>query len=131
MGRTILAVDPGRSKCGLALVTADGPQFRAIVPTTEIGQTCQYLLGQHPQAELIVGDGTGAQDVVAALKQALPDVPQTLVPERDSTLRARDRYFRDQPTPWWQRLLPRGMRVPPRPVDDYAAVVLAEEFLAV
>ena len=68
--------------------------------------------------------------MVAALKQALPDVPQTLVPERDSTLRARDRYFRDQPTPWWQRLLPRGMRVPPRPVDDYAAVVLAEEFLA-
>lgn len=129
MGQAILAVDPGRSKCGLALVDDAGPQFRAIVPTAEIGLTCHYLLQQHPRAEVIVGEGTGARDVVAAVREAIPGLAITLVPEGDSTLRARERYFRDQPTPWWQRLLPRGMRVPPRPVDDYAAVVLAEEFL--
>jgi RNase H-fold protein (predicted Holliday junction resolvase) len=128
--RIILAIDPGRSKCGLALVSGAGPLFRAVVPTAEIGLTCHYLLQQHPAAEVIMGEGTSAAQVAAMVRQILPDLAITLVPERNSTLRARGRYFQDQPPPWWQRLLPSGMRVPPRPVDDYAAVVMAEEFLA-
>lgn len=129
MARIVLAVDPGRDKCGLALVGPDGPRFRAIIPSAEIGLTCRYLLGQHPHAEMIIGEGTGASNVVAAIRQILPDVAVTMVPEAHTTLRARERYFRDQPTPWWQRLLPAGMRLPARPVDDYAAVVLAEDHL--
>ncbi len=129
MGRTVLAVDPGREKCGLALVTDEGVRFRAIVPTVEIGLTCHYLLQQQTGATVIVGEGTGARDVVAAIRQIVPDLAVTLVPEEHSTLRARARYFQEQPPRWWQRLLPRGMWTPPRPVDDYAAVVLAEDYL--
>ncbi|MBU0611254.1 MAG: hypothetical protein KKI08_25470 [Armatimonadetes bacterium] len=129
MTRTVLAVDPGRDKCGLALVTDEGVRFRAIVPTAEVGLTCRYLLQQHAGAQTIVGEGTGAERVVAAILAAQPGVEITRVPERNSTRRARERYLQDNAGPWWQRLLPRGMRVPPRPVDDYAAVVLAEEYL--
>lgn len=130
MSRLVLAIDPGRDKCGLALVSADeGIRFRAIVPTVEIGITCHYLLQQQPQAEVIIGEGTGRQVVTEAIRRILPDLVITPVAERDSTLRARERYFEDQPPRGWLRLLPGGMRVPPRPVDDYAAVVLAEEYL--
>jgi len=129
MGRTVLAVDPGRDKCGLALVTDEGVRFRAIVPTVEIGLTCHYLLQQQTGATVIVGEGTGARDVVAAIRQVVPDLTVALVPEEHSTLRARVRYFQEQTPRWWQRLLPRGTWTPPRPVDDYAAVVLAEDYL--
>ena len=130
MRRIVLAVDPGREKCGLALVTDEGVRFRAIVPTGEIGVTCHYLLQQHPGADVIVGEGTGGGAVMAAIRQARPDQVVTAVPEQESTRRARARYLREHPGPWWQRLLPPGMRVPPRPVDDYAAVILGEEHLA-
>ena len=130
MDQIVLAVDPGRDKCGLALVSPGRILFRAVVPAAEIGLTCHYLLQQHPLAELIVGCGTGSADVVAAIKHVLPDVSVTVVPERDSTLRARARYFANEPLTLWQRLLPAGLRLPPRPVDDYAAVVLAEDYLA-
>lgn len=129
MSRTILAVDPGRDKCGLALVSGEGVQFRAIVPAAEIGLTVHYLLQQHPDCEAIIGQGTGMDQVLRDISQHHPDVAVRPVPERDSTLRARGRYFQDQPTPWWQRLLPKGMRLPPRAVDDYAAVVMAEDAL--
>lgn len=125
----VLAVDPGRDKCGLALVSDEGVEFRAIVPAVEIGLTCRYLLQQHPEAQVIVGEGTGGASVRAAIHTVLPEVAVSAVAEAHSTLRARERYFQDQPLTLWQRLLPAGMRVPPRPVDDYAAVVLAEEFL--
>lgn len=130
MGRTVLAIDPGRDKCGLALVTDEGVHFRAIVPTVEIGPTYYYLLQQHPAAEVIVGEGTGSGPVVEALKQVAPEREVALIAEQGSTLRARARYFREHGPSLWHRLLPQGMRVPPRPVDDYAAVVLAEEYLA-
>jgi len=128
--RIVLAVDPGREKCGLALVTDEGVRFRAIVPTGEIGLTCHYLLQQHPAAEVIVGEGTGGPAVMAALREARPDQMLTVVAEHESTRRARERYLREHPAPWWQRLMPAGMRVPPRAVDDYAAVILGEEHLA-
>lgn len=125
----VLAIDPGHGKCGLALVSDEGVQLRAIVPAVEIGLTCHYLLQQHPEAKVIMGEGTGRAAVQAAIHKVLPEVAVTVVAEAHSTLRARERYFQEQPLTLWQRLLPAGMRVPPRPVDDYAAVVLAEDFL--
>lgn len=127
---TLLAIDPGREKCGLAIVSSAGVIFRAIVPTAEIGLTCRYLLAQHPSATVIIGDATGTTPVASAITRDNPGVTPQPVAEAHSTLDARGRYFADNPAGCWQRLLPAGMRVPPRPVDDYAAVVLAERYLA-
>jgi hypothetical protein len=52
-----------------------------------------------------------------------------VVEERHSTERARARYYQDHPPHGWQRLLPAGLRVPSEPYDDYAAVVMAEDYL--
>lgn len=125
----VLAVDPGRDKCGLAVLTGERVTFRALCPTAEIGLTCRYLLVSHPGAALVVGRGTGAETVWEHLRQACPEARIVSVEEHDSTLQARQLYWSDQPPRGWLRLLPPGMRVPPRPVDDYAAVVLARRYL--
>jgi hypothetical protein len=103
--------------------------FRAVVPTAEVGLTCHYLLTRHAGAALVVGSGTGSGAVRHLLRQACPEAVVVTVEERDSTRQARELYWQDYPPRGLQRLLPRGMRVPPRPVDDYAAVVLARRYL--
>lgn len=127
---TVLAIDPGREKCGLAVVNRGGVLFRAVIPTAEIGLTCWYLLAQHPAAALVVGDSTASKPVREALLQMNPDVVVNVIAEGYSSLEARRLYEQDYPPPLLQRLLPAGMRVPPRPVDDYAAVALARRFLS-
>ena len=47
-----------------------------------------------------------------------------------TTMNARRRYWRENPPGCLARLVPEGMRLPPRPIDDYAAVLLAERYLA-
>ncbi|MEN6643186.1 MAG: hypothetical protein ABFE08_12140 [Armatimonadia bacterium] len=128
--KVVLAVDPGRDKCGLAVVLPHGIMFRAVIPTSEVGLTCRYLLAQHAGAQVIVGGATCSRQVVAAIVHDNEVGEPVVVAEENSTLEARRRYFEDNPPKWWQRLVPQGMRVPPRAVDDYAAVVLAERYLA-
>lgn len=130
LARPIIAVDPGRAKCGVAVVSPGQVPFRALVPTAELGLTVAYLLGRAPEAAVVVGSGTGSAAVVAALQSACSGVVVHFVPEAGSTLEARSRYWRDHGPRGWQRLLPPGLRVPPRPVDDYAALVLSERWLA-
>jgi RNase H-fold protein (predicted Holliday junction resolvase) len=127
--RTVIAVDPGRDKCGIAIVSGEAVMFRAIIPSSETGLTCRYLLAQHPDAELVIGDGTCSAVIAEAIVETNPGAAVTVVPEEFTTLQARRLYAQDHPAKGLQRLVPVGMRVPPRPVDDYAAVALALAYL--
>ena len=125
----VLAVDPGRDKCGLALLHADGRVIhKAVVPAPQIGDVVASLLRDHPRAVLVLGDRTGAQDVAAAI-DARANAAAVLVDEHRSTEHGRRRYFRDNPPRGWRRLLPLGLQTPPCPYDDYVAVVIAERYL--
>jgi RNase H-fold protein (predicted Holliday junction resolvase) len=74
-----------------------------------------------------IGRGTNAAAVAAAVREL--GLPFELVDERETTLRARARFFADHPPRGWKRLIPAGMLLPDRPIDDYAAVLIAERFL--
>lgn len=50
--------------------------------------------------------------------------------KKNSTLEARDRYWTMYPNRGLQRLIPLGLRVPPRPVDDIVAILLIERYFA-
>jgi hypothetical protein len=52
------------------------------------------------------------------------------VNETNSTLEARDRYWIMYPPQGLQRLIPQGLRIPPRPVDDIVAIILIERYLS-
>jgi hypothetical protein len=52
------------------------------------------------------------------------------VDERSSSQQARQRYWDLYPARGCQRLVPRGMRTPPRPIDDIVALILLERYLA-
>ncbi len=56
--------------------------------------------------------------------------PTVRVNEAFTSQRARARFLAENQPRGLQRLLPRSLRTPPVPVDDYAAVLLAEDFFA-
>jgi RNase H-fold protein (predicted Holliday junction resolvase) len=76
---------------------------------------------------IALGGGTHA-DAVAAVVGGL-GLPVRLIDERETTLLARRRYFSANPPRGWRRFVPRGMLLPPRPIDDFAALLIAERLL--
>ncbi|MEO0947077.1 MAG: pre-16S rRNA-processing nuclease YqgF [Cyanobacteria bacterium J06641_5] len=125
-----LGFDPGRDKCGLALVSGDRHPLRhEVVPAEHAIATLQDWLQAEPPQCLVMGDGTTTKQWQIELEQAFPNLAIALVDERNSTLEARDRYWQLYPPQGLQRLVPLGMRVPPRPVDDIVAILLVERYL--
>ena len=125
----ILGVDPGTRKCGYALVAARGvaPAELGIVATDELGAKMRELVRRFAPRAIALGGGTYAAIVGAQLAEL--GIPVEIVDERATTLLARQRYFAAHPPAGWRRFVPRGMLLPPRPIDDYAAVLIAERLL--
>jgi len=127
--RRVLALDPGRQKCGLAVLDAEaGLLARAVVSRSELLATLRDWCGRYQPDLLLLGRGTGSRELSQPLSE-LP-VPLRRVPEPETTRWARRRYFMDHPPRGWRRLIPVSLQIPAVPVDDYAAWVIAEQFLA-
>ena len=126
----MLGVDPGTRKVGLALVEAGSvvPRSLAIVPLEALALRFAELAALGPIDVVAIGRGTNAAVASAAAEAA--GLRVELVDEHETTLHARARYFRDHPPRGWRRLVPRGMLLPDRPIDDYAALLIAERFLS-
>ena len=125
----LLGVDPGTRKCGYAVLErVDAqPLTLGIVPLDEFGSRLATLRASFDIDMVAIGHGTNAAAVSAVVRDA--GLPFVLVDERETTLRARARFFDDHPPRGWKRLVPRGMLLPDRPIDDYAALLIAERYL--
>jgi RNase H-fold protein (predicted Holliday junction resolvase) len=125
----VLGIDPGTRKCGYAAVAASGvpPLELGIVPTEELAERIAELAARLPLRAVALGGGTHTS-AVAPLLTAL-GLPVRVIDERETTLLARRRYFEVNPPTGWRRLVPRGMLLPPRPIDDFAALLIAERLL--
>ncbi|HEV2739907.1 MAG TPA: crossover junction endodeoxyribonuclease RuvC [Candidatus Elarobacter sp.] len=126
---TILGLDPGTRKCGYAVVTGlDVPPLTlGIVAIESLAERLREVLAATPVALAAVGRGTNAAVVAGVVREL--GVPVELVDERETSLLARARFFRDHPPRGWRRMVPQGMLLPDRPIDDYAALLIAERFL--
>ena len=126
----ILGVDPGTRKCGYALIEpgVPTPVVLGIAPLAELGAVVASIGAAYPIAMVALGRGTNSEHVASIV--TAQGLAHTLVDERETTLRARARFFADHPPRGWKRLMPRGMLLPDRPIDDYAALLIAERYLA-
>lgn len=127
----VIGFDPGKLKCGLAVMTTSGQLISHEVVTSEEALSRLELLHRQYNFNLLVmGDQTTSKSWKKQITSVLPDtVNVVLVDERYSSLEARDRYWELYPPAGLTKLIPKGMRQPPRPVDDIVAIVLIERFL--
>ncbi|MBS2035469.1 Holliday junction resolvase RuvX [bacterium] len=127
---TVLAVDPGTAKCGLAVVARErGCLERVIVNREDLLSQVRQYLERFPVERVLVGGATGSKPVVQELKQHLA-ISVEVVDEFRTTERARGRYFQDHPPRGFWRLVPLGLQTPAVAIDDYAAIVMAEDWFS-
>ncbi|MGH2414258.1 MAG: pre-16S rRNA-processing nuclease YqgF [Brasilonema sp.] len=127
----ILGFDPGRDKCGLAVMGVDRQLYHhQVVSATEAIAAIMSLREQFPISLLVMGDQTTAKHWKQQLQDKLADpLNIILVDERYTSLEARDRYWLMYPPKGLAKLIPQGLRQPPRPVDDIVAILLIERYL--
>jgi RNase H-fold protein (predicted Holliday junction resolvase) len=125
----ILGFDPGKDKCGIAVRSSTGKIYTHEVVASE--EAIDYLISlcqKYPIELLVMGNQTTSkvwqQKIAAKI-----NIPLSLVDERNSTLEARDRYWQMFPPKGLQKLIPQGMRLPDRPIDDIVAILLIERHL--
>ncbi len=125
----VLAIDPGSVKCGLAVVRRDGQALHhGIVDTGGLVAEAEALMARYAPCALLIGAGTGSKPLLSALQRAGLPVPVHVVDEAHTSEAARLRFVAANPAQGWQRLLPRSLRTPDRPYDDYVALILAERW---
>ena len=131
LSETILSVDPGSVKCGLAVVSSP-PLTRLrmrVVDRARLTIEIGACLREFPAIRrLLMGSGTGSQALRRAVQDTFPLLILETVDEHGSSERARRRFVRETPPRGLRRLLPPGLRVPERPYDDYVALLLAEDY---
>ena len=111
---TILGFDPGRGKCGVAVVRDSSGAERVIlhhdVVAAELALSAiAALVVEHGVTQLVLGDQTSSREWRGELEEIVK-LPIALVDERNSTLEARDRYWKMYPA----ALSRLTARMPPR-----------------
>ena len=128
-GGAVLAIDPGRRKAGYAVLSEAGAVLEAgIEPVEELERRVAELLGERDVESIAIGGGTNGRAVRRLVERF--GVPIFWVDEFETTRAARGLYFQEHPPRGWRRLIPVGLQLPGRPVDDYAAIVIGRRFLA-
>lgn len=126
----ILGFDPGRQKCGLAVMGLDRSlYYHQVVSAQDAIATIEELRQQFPVSMVVMGNQTSANDWKQRLADCVDPPRVILVDERYTSLEARDRYWQMYPPRGLNRLLPQGIRTPPRPIDDIVAILLIERYL--
>lgn len=132
----VLAIDPGREKCGIA-ICEPGDSVRArvlhreVVATERVVARVLQLLPQFGFEAVLMGDGTHSSVLSKAVRAVLTEsLPLHLVPEAFTSQRARERLRAESlPRGIW-KLIPQGMRATPHSYDDHVAVILAEDWFS-
>lgn len=126
----VLGFDPGRDKCGVAIADKKGNiYYHEVIESSQGITILNHLIKRFSINFLVMGNQTTSKQWKKKLEnELLISVPITLIDERNSTLEARDRYWEMYPPQGLMRLLPQGMRNPPRPIDDIVAILLIERY---
>ncbi|MDA0965123.1 MAG: resolvase [Cyanobacteria bacterium] len=123
---TWIGLDPGRSKCGL--VRSDQTTGQIEVAAVLSPEECFKQIAiwrERPGLEgVVLGDGTGSKHWQRQLNDL--GLAIQVIPEAGTTLAARARYWQLEPPRGWRRMLPEGLRLPPRDYDDVVAQLLLE-----
>lgn len=126
----VAGLDPGRDKCGLAVLDREGQTlWQQVIPTEALEVQLQQAVGQYGFQKLVMGNGTTSGRAKKRVQAVLPELEVIVADEYRTTDQARQEYWAAKPPTGWRRLVPRGMLVPPEPVDDFAAVILARRYI--
>lgn len=127
----ILAIDPGSDKAGYSVVYYDFSHGEmGVVFLSEVHKIFErFCNSSHKPETVVIGNGTASR-VLSKLYNNLDfDIPLRFAEEKNTTYKARERFFSENPPTGIWKIVPLGLQTPGVPIDDYAAWLIGERFL--
>ena len=124
-----ISIDPGNKKCGLLLANfKSGNVVEAgISSINKLSDVVNLWNEEYNIKKIVIGNGTNSKNIEKVLKQN--NISKFIyVDEKESTLRARFRYWEIWPPNYFIRWLPKGILFPPNNLDAIVALILLEDF---
>ena len=128
----LISLDPGLNKCGLLLVdkelriVLDG----RVVAKDAVINLINFWQDKYSIELILLGNGTSSNYWKLEIEKNT-SVAIELFEEKNTTLRARSRYWELWPKSFFLSLIPSGLLVPSENLDAVAALVLLEDYLKI
>ena len=124
----LISIDPGKCKCGLVLVDLHKKKVdQAIVLNTDLlPNYVKNLNGSENISKVIIGNGTTSRQNIEKLDFIRNDL--IIVEEKNTTLRAKKRYFEIFPTKGLKSFLPKEIFIMNKNLDALSALIILEDY---
>ena len=124
----VLSIDPGKYKCGLILAEiSEQKVYKAIVLRSEIFEDYVTNLNSVEDiSKIIIGNGTSSNEI----KKKLDFLKKEIITfeEKNTTYRAKDRYFQLFPISGLKFLIPREIFILKKNLDAISALIILEDY---
>ena len=124
----LISIDPGKCKCGLVLVDfLEKKVDQAIVLDTEfLPIYVKNLNASENISKVIIGNGTTSRQNIEKLDFIRNNL--IIVEEKNTTLRAKKRYFEIFPTKGLKSFLPKQIFIMNKNLDALSALIILEDY---
>ena len=124
----LISIDPGKYKCGLVLAEINEKKvYEAIILKSELVQ--DYLRNINTNndiSKIIIGNGTSSLEIIEKLDFFKKQI--ITFEEKNTTYRAKARYFELFPISGLKSLLPREIFILNKNLDAISALVILEDY---
>ena len=124
----IITIDPGKSKCGLVLADiSEKKVYRAIILKSELIENyVRNLIAAEDISQIIIGNGTTSKEI----KEKLIFFKKEIITfeEKNTTFRAKARYFELFPISGLKFLVPREVFILNKNLDAISALIILEDY---
>ena len=124
----VISIDPGKYKCGLVLAEITKKKvFKAIIIKSElIGDYVRNLNSVEDISKIIVGNGTNSSEIIQKLVFLKKEI--ITFEEKNTTFKAKERYFELFPIRGLQSLIPREVFLLNKNLDAISALIILEDY---
>ena len=124
----VITIDPGKSKCGLVLAEiSEKKVYKAIVLKSELLENfVRNLIAAEDISQIIIGNGTTSKEIREKLYFFKKEI--ITFEEKNTTYRAKARYFELFPISGLKFLIPREVFILNKNLDAIAALIILEDY---
>ena len=124
----VITIDPGKSKCGLVLAEiTEKKVYEAIVIKSElIEDYVRNLIAINDISKIIIGNGTTSIEIFKKLDFFTKET--ITFEEKNTTYRAKKRYFELFPISGLKSLIPREIFIINKNLDAISALIILEDY---
>jgi len=124
----VITIDPGKSKCGLVLADiSEKKVYKAIILKSELLENyVRNLITAEDISQIIIGNGTTSREIIEKLYFFKKEI--ITFEEKNTTYRAKARYFELFPISGLKFLIPREVFILNKNLDAISALIILEDY---